>query len=80
MEFLVTSTAIGFTLAHELGHFVLNRSLVKNGVDDTTQYRSTPRGEIYNTVIKVEHERQANSFAANFLMPKEHMLEMTVGN
>lgn len=59
-----------FTLAHELGHYVLHRDLVGNGVDDNTQYRSTERGDIYNSAIKVEHERQANSFAANFLMPR----------
>lgn len=71
-----------FTLAHELGHFVLHRSLVDlyNGVDDTTMYRSTALCEIYNTAIKQSHERQANSFAAHFLMPENHLREAVAGN
>lgn len=64
-----------FTAAHELGHYVLHRSLVGDGVDDDTQYRSTEVGDIYNTAIKQVHERQANSFAAQILMPKRLVLE-----
>lgn len=62
-----------FTIAHEIGHFVLHRNLVErhNGVDDDRMYRSTSSGRIYNTSIKKNHERQANSFAANLLMPKD---------
>lgn len=59
-----------FTLAHELGHYVLHKSLIGAGVDDTTKYRSTDNGNYYNTSIELAHERQANSFAANILMPE----------
>lgn len=61
-----------FSLAHEIGHFVLHKELVdiRGGVDDDTMYRSTDRGDIYNSYIDLVHERQANSFAANLLMPE----------
>lgn len=62
-----------FTLAHEIGHFVLHKSVVdlRGGVDDDEKYRSTERGDIYNSHIDLFHEKQANSFAANVLMPEE---------
>ena len=61
-----------FTLAHEIGHFVLHKSIVDKfgGVDDDVMYRSTTRGDIYNSEIALEHEKQANSFAASLLMPE----------
>ena len=59
-----------FTMAHELGHYVLHRSLIGEGVDDNTKYRSTSDGRFYNTSIDLYHERQANAFAANVLMPE----------
>lgn len=67
-----------FTLAHEIGHFVLHKDLVDSfgGVDDDTKYRSTERGDIYNSLIDSIHERQANSFAANLLMPKHLVHEL----
>lgn len=60
-----------FTMAHELGHFVLHRSLIGSGVGDDIKYRSTETEDFYNTDIDLVHEKQANSFAANFLMPKD---------
>lgn len=62
-----------FTMAHELGHFIFHRDIVGDGVDDDQLYRSTTEGDIYNSRIKRIHEAQANSFAANFLMPKDLM-------
>jgi Zn-dependent peptidase ImmA (M78 family) len=59
-----------FTLAHELGHYVLHKGLIGTGLDDSKMYRSTKDGKFYNTDIKLSHERQANSFAAKVLMPK----------
>lgn len=59
-----------FTLAHELGHYVLHKSLIGAGVDDNVKYRSTEVGNFYNTAIEQAHERQANSFAASILMPE----------
>lgn len=66
-----------FTLAHELGHYLLHRSLIGAGVDDDTKYRSTSEGEFYNTSIDLIHERQANSFAASILLP-EHLLRQEI--
>lgn len=66
-----------FTLAHELGHFILHKSIIDEfgGVDDNTMYRSTPQGDIYNSRIELDHEKQANSFAANLLMPEDAVWE-----
>jgi len=66
-----------FTLAHELGHYVLHRNLVdkSGGVDDNTKYRSTQDGDIYNTHIELKHESQANSFAATVLLPSELLVK-----
>lgn len=57
-----------FTAAHELGHFVMHRDLLKEGqhfdrlfgraADENPSWPFHPR-----------HERQANDFAADFLMP-----------
>lgn len=58
-----------FTMAHELGHYILHRDLLADGTDDTKAYRSTPDGEFYNRNIKPFHETEANQFAANLLMP-----------
>jgi len=60
-----------FTMAHELGHYILHRDMIGQGVDDDTMYRSTPEGEFYNTAIHKIHEMQANSFAASVLMPED---------
>ncbi|RYG89604.1 MAG: ImmA/IrrE family metallo-endopeptidase [Alphaproteobacteria bacterium] len=57
-----------FTAAHELGHYIFHRDLLGAGVGDTRAYRAegTP---LPNASIRPVHERQANSFAANLLMP-----------
>ena len=34
-----------FTVAHEIGHFILHRALLGDGVDDDTVYRSTMKGK-----------------------------------
>lgn len=58
-----------FTAAHELGHYIYHLELLGSGVGDTRAYRadSTP---FPNAQIMPMHERQANSFAANLLMPR----------
>lgn len=58
-----------FTAAHELGHFVLHRHLLGNGVSDNTAYRSVSGSECYNSNITARHETEANMFAASVLMP-----------
>jgi Zn-dependent peptidase ImmA (M78 family) len=57
-----------FTAAHELGHFIYHRDLLGEGTGDTRAYR-TEHSPLPNARIRPRHERQANSFAANFLMP-----------
>lgn len=49
-----------FTIAHEIGHYVLHRSLIGDGVEDDGLYRSKLSGGI---------EAEANRFAAELLMP-----------
>lgn len=55
-----------FTIAHEIGHFVLHRELIGDGITDDGLYRSRLRGGF---------ESAANRFAANLLMPKELVWE-----
>ncbi|MEO8608829.1 MAG: ImmA/IrrE family metallo-endopeptidase [Chloroflexota bacterium] len=55
-----------FTVAHELGHYVLHRTLSNIFVDSTlTFYRDTN-----STDGKTLQEIQANAFAAELLMPE----------
>jgi Zn-dependent peptidase ImmA (M78 family) len=51
-----------FTLAHEIAHYVLHRDLIGDGITDNALYRSDQPGFI---------ETQANSYAANILMPSK---------
>ncbi|MFN3228596.1 MAG: ImmA/IrrE family metallo-endopeptidase [Asticcacaulis sp.] len=59
-----------FTAAHELGHYIYHRDLLGRGVGDTRAYRAD-RTPFENAAIRPVHERQANSFAANILMPQK---------
>lgn len=61
-----------FTAAHELGHYVFHRDLLGEGVGDNRAYR-TEGTERPNANIRPIHERQANSFAANVLMPRHRL-------
>ncbi|WP_132543513.1 ImmA/IrrE family metallo-endopeptidase [Rhodovulum euryhalinum] len=76
-SFLVTINAADpdtrqrFTLAHELGHYMLHRHLIGDGLDDDRAYRSTEVGKYHNTLIGPKEETEANKFAANLLMPRE---------
>lgn len=58
-----------FTAAHELGHYIYHRDLLGEGVGDNRAYR-TEGTDRPNANIRPMHERQANSFAANVLMPR----------
>ncbi len=60
-----------FTVAHELGHYMLHAHLIGEGVDDSKAYRSDPAGNFHNQLIKRRHETEANRFAAQLLMPKK---------
>ncbi|WP_112863091.1 ImmA/IrrE family metallo-endopeptidase [Brevundimonas vesicularis] len=59
-----------FTAAHELGHYIYHRELLGAGVGDSRAYRQEGTPIPPNAAIQPMHERQANSFAANLLMPR----------
>ncbi len=61
-----------FTMAHELGHFVLHKNKIGDGIDDSASYRPLRRT---NTVVGATEEREANNFAANILMPEELVVQ-----
>jgi Zn-dependent peptidase ImmA (M78 family) len=63
-----------FTIAHELGHYLLHRELIGNGIDDDRGYRSAVSGSYNNTKIGTREETEANKFASNLLMP-DHLIE-----
>ncbi|WP_119944777.1 ImmA/IrrE family metallo-endopeptidase [Neorhizobium sp. NCHU2750] len=50
-----------FTVAHELGHFLLHRDQIGNGISDDVLYRST---------LSDRREAEANRIAADILMPE----------
>ena len=58
-----------FTIAHELGHYIYHRSLIGDGVEDSPAYRAPDETVYESTPLERIHERQANQFAANLLMP-----------
>jgi len=60
-----------FTLAHELGHYMLHRDLIGEGLDDNRAYRSEKGSRFYNKLIRRREETEANRFAANLLMPRD---------
>lgn len=62
-----------FTLAHELGHFMLHRHLIKSGLGDDRAYRSADTGQYRNTLVGRPQETEANRFAAALLMPTEQI-------
>ena len=55
-----------FTLAHEIGHYILHRDLIGDGLTDDGLYRSTLRdGRSFESF----REQEANKYAASLLMP-----------
>ena len=51
-----------FTIAHEIAHFLLHRSLITRGVVDSTLYRSKLSSRL---------EAEANRLAADIIMPRQ---------
>lgn len=49
-----------FTLAHEIGHYLLHRDMLDGGIEDDRMYRSRLSDQV---------ERQANRLAGQILMP-----------
>ena len=56
-----------FTIAHEIGHFVLHRPLLENKPDLGVLFRQ-PIGAESDPI-----EKEANCFAANMLVPKHRL-------
>lgn len=57
-----------FTIAHEIGHYVLHQDRIGDGITDDALYRSKLGGAI---------EVQANRFAADLLIP-DHLLRRAI--
>lgn len=55
-----------FTIAHEIGHYLLHRDEIGDGIEDTILYRST---------LSDYREAEANRMAAELLMPRKKILE-----
>ena len=65
-----THTRQRFTAAHELGHYIYHRDLLGDGVADSRGYRGIAvDNRLNNPSILIGHERQANLFAVNLLIP-----------
>lgn len=64
-----------FTAAHELAHYLYHRDILGTGTGDTRAYRAE-RTPFANEAIRPRHERQANTFAANLLMPADVVTAM----
>ena len=65
-----------FTAAHELAHYIYHRDLLGDGVSDSKAYRSL-ESKLNNKRITIAHERQANSVAANILMPSHALANIS---
>ncbi|MEJ7928036.1 ImmA/IrrE family metallo-endopeptidase [Sphingobium sp. AN641] len=57
-----------FSIAHEIAHFALHRSLIGDGITDDAMYRSNMSNAV---------EAQANRMAADILMPWHLIREAT---
>ena len=59
-----------FTVAHELGHYILHRSLIGDGIDDDRRLsQHGTKGSITIQTSAPREETEANKFAADVLMP-----------
>lgn len=54
-----------FTIAHEIGHFLLHRAYIGDGLEDNILYRST---------LSDAREAEANRMAAELLMPRKSII------
>lgn len=67
-----------FTLAHELGHYLLHSDLIQDKFVDNKMYNYNNNiimYRLYNKGISQFHETQANKFAATLLMPEDLVRE-----
>jgi Zn-dependent peptidase ImmA (M78 family) len=58
-----------FTIAHEIGHFVLHREQSRVFIDGSKTFNRNPESRKLNQ----RHEREANLFAAHLLMPEAEL-------
>lgn len=63
-EFKKDSSGYRFSVAHELGHFLLHRKYYPTGIKDTKEWL-----KISERIVTNNAEFQANYFAANVLVP-----------
>ncbi len=63
-----------FTAAHELGHYLLHGNILidKGKISDNRLYRAEP-----DSMVTQKHETQANTFAAELLMPENLIVKAT---
>ena len=60
-----------FTMAHELGHFILHKDKIGAGLDDTKMYNAMYR---MGDGVSGKEEMEANKYAAITLMPEDMVL------
>lgn len=60
-----------FTIAHELGHWLLHREIIKKDSSKYSVFLRRPLDSKENDFM----EKEANCFAANLLVPKEFLLK-----
>lgn len=64
-----------FTIAHEIGHFIYHKPKIGDGIVDDVLYRQPPENRKLNQQnVNEQDEQLANNFAANLLMPK-HLID-----
>lgn len=70
-EFEKESNRYRFSLAHELGHYVLHREYFSSRIEDFEEWQGFARGFTNDYV-----ERQANFFAGSLLVPEMEMVRV----
>jgi len=66
-----------FSCAHLIGHFLLNRLLLDDGLVLDNEFNSIAYDRVFNTYVTEKHRSEANQFAASLLMPKEAVQTLT---
>lgn len=61
-----------FTIAHEIGHYILHHHLIGEGIFDNRAFRASGN-QHKNPSITQQQETEANRFAASILMPYERL-------
>lgn len=69
-------TRKAFSIAHEIGHYLLHREKINEKSELVTNTKTPINGierskRVYGSDEEIRNERQANEFAASLLMPEE---------